>query len=86
MTKEEVWDALLLSLADVYESDKPNLCVNLGPLFPESFEAVRECVAAKKAEGSLEPNSGLMLYRLTSQGYAKYKARIDFLRQFCARD
>jgi hypothetical protein len=80
VTTIEVWDELLLPLADVFESGKPQLAVDIGPMFAETYEPVRECLAMKVAEGSVVAAEGLPLYRLTANGYGKYKARIDALR------
>ena len=82
VTTDEVWDKLLLPLADLFESRIPNRVVDPGPLFPETFEPVRECLAMKIAEGSLIDVMGAKVYQLTPAGYAKYKPRIDFLRSF----
>ena len=86
MTIDDLWDGLLLTLADVYETGNPRLVADVGVLFPEAFGAIRECLAVKAEEGSLIPVEGTHLYRLTPEGYAKYKSRIDFLRSFVVPD
>lgn len=82
MTSEEAWDELLLPLADSFESGLPDRFVDLGPIFSETFKAVRECMTMKVAEGSVTKEAGSSHYRLTASGYAKYRPRIDFLRSF----
>jgi len=84
MTESEVWDEMLLPLADQFESGNPRTVVSIKTLFAETFEPVRQCIAMKKAEGSLLDVTGMGDYQLTPQGYAKYKARIDFLRTFAS--
>jgi hypothetical protein len=86
MTIDDLWDGLLLPLADVYDTGNPRLVADLGVMFPETIELLRECLAAKIAEGSLIPVEEMHLYRLTPTGYAKYKSRIDFLRAFSLPD
>jgi hypothetical protein len=86
MTIDEVWDALLLPLADLFESGIFNRGIGPGPAYPKTFEAVRACLAIKAAEGSLVNMFGTDIYRLTSAGYLKYKARIDLLRAFANTD
>ncbi len=80
MTTDEAWDKLLLPLADLYESPLPGRWVDPGPMFAETIEVVRECLDLKEAEGSLTRIRAVNLCRLTKQGYARYKARVDFLR------
>ena len=72
----------MLPLADLFESGISNRGIGPGPAYLETFEAVRECLAIKVAESSLVNMFGTDIYRLTSAGYLKYKARIDFLRAF----
>jgi hypothetical protein len=84
MTANDFWDEMLLPLADAYESGDARMDADIGPLFSEVFAVVRECLATKVAEGSLVVLDGTHLYRLTREGYAKYRPRVNFLRKFSA--
>lgn len=79
MTTEEIWDSILLGLADNFEAGNRGLRT-FSPSSPEEFEPLRECLAMKIAEGSLMDVQSMKVYRLTSAGYEKYKPRIDALR------
>jgi hypothetical protein len=84
MTASEFWDEMLLPLSDAYESGDARPDAGIGPMFSEIFEVVRQCLAMKLAEGSLVVVDGKHLYRLTPEGYAKYRPRISSLRKFSA--
>jgi hypothetical protein len=82
MTIGEVWDELSLPLADAFESGISSRVVDPGPMFLDTGEVVRECVAMKIAEGSIVNVMEMKVYQLTPAGYARNKPRIDFLRSF----
>ena len=73
-----VLDDILLTLADNYEAENGHF-VSFDHSAPEDFEPLRTCLAELVAEGWLEKQE-MKVYRLTSQGYLKYKPRIDALR------
>lgn len=79
MTESEVLDNILLNLADSFESGNSQRYSTFEPSSVEEYEPLRECIAGMIAEGSLL-NYMQGCYRLTSAGYAKYKARISALR------
>jgi hypothetical protein len=80
MTDNGILDGLLLSLADLFESQISNRVVTLEHSTPEEFEPVRECKATLVAEGSAINFQGTGGLRFTPAGYAKYKSRVDALR------
>ena len=84
MTENEILDSVLLALADDFEEPKGRPGVEIKRTSPEEYEALRECLAMRIAEGSLTQfqieSQKLPIYRFTNPGYAKYKPRIDWLR------
>ena len=82
MTADDFWNELLPPLAEAYDSDDRRPDADIGPLFSETVGVVRECLATKVAEGSLVPVEGTHHYRLTTEGYEKYRRRVHFLRKF----
>lgn len=80
MQDGEILDALLLSLADLFESQVSNRCVTFEASSPEEFEPVRECKATLIAEGSVTNYLGSGGLRFTPTGYTKYKDRVTALR------
>jgi len=78
VTRAEILDDILLSLADAFEASNRN-----GRTFTsnvEEYAPLRECIATLIAEGSLTEQGRMGIYRLTPQGYLRHKARIDALR------
>jgi hypothetical protein len=74
-----ILDQILRPLADGYESDKLNHWVTLNPGCPEEFEPLRETLAALRTERSIT-RSPLGDYRLTAEGYERYRGKLDVLR------
>jgi hypothetical protein len=79
MTKLEVLDEILATLADEFESGNRRFRT-FTPSSPAEFEPLRECLATLIAEGSLIDYLKTKSYQLTGGGYLKYKGRIDLLR------
>jgi hypothetical protein len=77
----EILDAILLPLADLYESGKPRW-QQIDPASPEEYEPLRECLAELRAEGSLRMPHANGPFQLTAEGYQKYLPRIKALRTF----
>jgi hypothetical protein len=80
MIDNEILDRLLLSLADLFESQVNNRVVTFEHSTPEEFEPVRESKATLIAEGSAVNFQGTGGLRFTPAGYTKYKDRIAALR------
>jgi hypothetical protein len=80
MIDNEILDSLLLSLADLFESQSNNRVVTFEHSTPEEFEPVRECKATLIAEASAVNFQGTGGLRFTPAGYAKYKDRVAALR------
>jgi hypothetical protein len=80
MTQDEILGSILLPLADEFEAGNRRGRV---PASTE-YEPVRKCLATLMAEGSLTEfqieSQKTGMYRLTNEGYRKYKPRIDALR------
>jgi hypothetical protein len=80
MTHDEILGSILLPLADEFEAGNRRGRV---PASTE-YEPVRKCLATLMAEGSLTEfqieSQKTGMYRLTNEGYRKYKPRIDALR------
>jgi hypothetical protein len=72
MTDNKILDGLLLSLADLFESQINNRVVIFEHSTPAEFEPVREYKARLIAEGSAVNFQGTGGLRFTSAGYAKY--------------
>jgi len=79
MTKHEVLDEILPTLADEFESGNRRFRT-FAPSSSEEFEPLRECLATLIAEGSLMDFLKTKSYQLTGAGYLKYKGRIEVLR------
>jgi hypothetical protein len=78
----EAVNALLLPLADLYESGITNRYVEIVPeACLETYEVEREWLATAIASGWLV-RFGRTCYQFTSAGYLKFKPQIDFLRGF----
>jgi len=80
MTDGRILDRLLLSLADLFESQINNRVVVFEHSTPVEFEPVRECKATLIAEGSAVNFQGTGGMRFTPAGYTKYLDRITALR------
>jgi hypothetical protein len=80
VSDDKILDGLLLSLADLFESQVNNRVVTFEHSSPAEFEPVRECKASLIAEGAAVNFQGTGGLRFTPAGYAKYRDRITALR------
>ena len=80
MADQKIRDGLLLSLADLFESQLSNRVVTLEHSTREEFEPVRESKATLIAEGSAINFQGTGGLRFTPAGYTKYKDHVAALR------
>jgi hypothetical protein len=79
VTENEMWDGMLLTLADIFEAGNRRVGLfNVSTV--EEYEPFRQCVANRVSDGSLVNVHKMDAYRLTSAGYLKYKPRIEALR------
>jgi hypothetical protein len=78
MTPNDMLDEILRPLADEFEAG------NKRGRTIEEYEPLRECVATLITEGLLTEilieSQKTGIYRLTNEGYRKYKPRIEALR------
>jgi hypothetical protein len=84
MTHDEILDSILLPLADEFEAgNRRGRAIDSAST---ESEPLRKCVATLIAEGSITEfmiaSQRTGMYRLTAEGYRKYKPRIDSLRVF----
>jgi hypothetical protein len=79
ITKDEVFDEILLGLADEFEAGNPH-GRTFEPSCPEEFEPLRECLADMIAEGWLTQKRPFKIYNLTPVGYRNLRPRIQALR------
>jgi hypothetical protein len=79
ISESDILDQMLLPLADIFEAGNTKM-YDVRPSCSEEYEPLRECLAGLIAEGSLSDFDGTKSYRLTPNGYTKYKDRIRALR------
>ncbi len=80
MSKKQLLDPVLLSLADQFEANKGRFVI-IKPSSVEEWEPLREFLALQVAEGLMNA-FGTDSFRLTPKGYATYLPRIRALRAF----
>jgi hypothetical protein len=83
MTPDEILGSILLPLADEFEAGNRRGRA-IEPASSTEYEPVQKWLATLIAEGSLTEfmiaSQRTGMYRLTDEGYRKYKPRIDALR------
>lgn len=81
-TRAQILDEILTNLADEFEAGNRKGRW-FAPSCAEEFEPLRECIVELVAEGSATSfvTPQWTIVRLTSDGYQKYKPRVDALRR-----